>query len=138
MAEPIGQPRLTDTREGRFTIIVVVGGTLLVALSFLDVWMSNAADDEADRIRAVLRRELVEVPDDTLDAFPDSADQLAKAAQEALADGGAPGRVARVARPDRDEVVVSIDAGLGWHPRCVEAELRGGGTVLTHRRARPC
>jgi hypothetical protein len=138
MAEPIGQPRLADTREGRLTIIVVVGGTLLVALSFLDVWMSNAADDEADRIRSVLRRELVDVPDTTLDAFPGSADDLAETAQDALADAGAPGRVVRVARPDRDEVVVSVDAGLGWHPRCIEAELRGGGTVLTHRRGRPC
>jgi hypothetical protein len=138
MAEPIGRPRLADTREGRLTIIVVVGGTLLVALSFLDVWMSNAADDEADRIRSVLRRELVDVPDSRLDAFPGSADDLAEVAQGALADAGAPGRVVRVARPDRDEVVVSVDTGLGWHPRCIEAELRGEGTVLTHRRGRPC
>jgi hypothetical protein len=138
MAEPIGRPRLADTREGRLTIIVIVGGTLLVALSFIDVWMSNAADDQADRIRAVLRRELDDVPDATLRSFPGSAEALAQQAQDALADAGAPGRVVHVARPDRDEVVVSVDAGLGWHPRCVEAELRGSGTVLTHRRGRPC
>jgi hypothetical protein len=44
----------------------------------------------------------------------------------------------RVTRPDRDEVVVAVEAGLAWHPRCVEAELRGGATVLTHQRGRPC
>jgi hypothetical protein len=138
MAEPIGQHGLADTREGRLTIIVIVGGTLLVALSFLDVWMANTADDEADEIRATLRRELAAVPDTTLDAFPDTADELAEAAGRALEDDDLPGRVARVERPDRDEVVVSVESGLAWHPRCVEAELRGGGTVLTHRRSRPC
>lgn len=138
MAEPLDGRRLSDTKEGRLAIIVVVGGTLLVALSIIDVWMANTADDQADRIRAVLRRELVDISDDTLGAFPESAEQVAEAAQEALTDGGVPGRVTRVDQPDRDEVVVSVDAGLGWHPRCVEAELRGGATVLTHRHAHPC
>ena len=96
MAEPVGRHRLADTKEGRLTIIVVVGGTLLVALSFLDVWLANTADD------------------------------------------GLGARVARVERPDRDEVVVVVETGMAWHPRCVEAELRGGGTVVTHRHARPC
>lgn len=138
MAEPIHQHGLADTREGRLTIIVVVGGTLLVALSFLDVWMSNTADDEADDIRATLRRELAVVPDATLAAFPGTADELAERAQAALLDEGLPARVARVERPDGDEVVVAVESGLAWHPRCVEAELRGDGTVLTHRRGRPC
>jgi hypothetical protein len=138
MAEPIHQHGLADTREGRLTIIVVVGGTLLVALSFLDVWMSNTADDEADAIRTTLRRELAVVPDPTLASYPETADELAERARAALADDGLPGRVARVERPDRDEVVVAVESGLAWHPRCIEAELRGDHTVLTHRRSRPC
>lgn len=138
MAQPIHQHGLADTREGRLTIIVVVGGTLLVALSILDVWMSNTADDEADDIRATLRRELAVVPDATLDAFPDTADDLAELAQEALADAGLPGRVADVERPARSDVVVTVESGLAWHPRCIEAELRGDNTVLTQRRSRPC
>lgn len=138
MAEPIHQHGLGDTRESRLTVIVVVGGTLLVALSFLDVWMSNAADDEADEIRTTLRRELAAIPDATLADFPETADELAERAQAALVDAGLPGRVARVERPDRDEVVVAVESGLAWHPRCVEAELWGDRTVLTHRRGRPC
>jgi hypothetical protein len=138
MAEPIGRRRLADTKEGRLTIIVVVGGTLLVALSFLDVWLANTADDEADQVRVALRRELAGVDDATLEAFPDSGEQIAQAAARALADDGLGARVARVERPDRDEVVVAVETGMAWHPRCVEAELRGGGTVLTHRQARPC
>lgn len=138
MAQPIHQHGLADTREGRLTIIVVVGGTLLVALSILDVWMSNTADDEADDIRATLRRELAVVPDATLAAFPETADELAERARAALVDEGLPGRVVGVERPERGEVVVVVESGLAWHPRCVEAELRGDHTVLTQRRSRPC
>ena len=138
MAEPIGRHRLADTKEGRLTIIVVVGGILLVALSFLDVWLANTADDEANEVRVALRRELAGVDDATLDAFPDTGQEIADDAAQALADAGLGARVTRVERPDRDEVVVAVETGMAWHPRCVEAELRGDGTVVTHRYAHPC
>ncbi len=117
---------------------MVVGGTLLVALAFLDVWLANTADDEADEVRVALRRELAGVDDATLDAFPDTGQEIADdAARPWPTTGSAPGSPG-VERPDRDEVVVAVETGMAWHPRCMEAELRGGGTVVTHRYARPC
>jgi hypothetical protein len=127
---------LTDTKEGRLTVIVAVGGTLLVAASFANVWMANAADDEADQIRRALRRGLSPVSDETLDAFPDSGPEIEDAVRQALADE--PARLVRVTRPDGDEVVVAVESSWGWQLRCIEAEMRGGGTVLTDHHTGTC
>src|SRR5829696_2984996 len=114
---------LGDTKEGRLTIMVIVGGFLLVATAFANVWLANAADDQAKDIRAALRTELGVVTDEQIAAYPDSADAIAGVAVGAL---------------DEDEVVVHVEAGMAWQRRCVEAELRGGGTVLTHAATGPC
>jgi hypothetical protein len=58
------------------------------------------------------------------------------AAQRALA--GEPARLVRIDQPDDDEVVIAVETSWGWQLRCVEAELRGGGTVLTDPRTGPC
>jgi hypothetical protein len=129
---------LADTREGRLTIIVVVGGTLLVATAFANVWLANAADDQADRIRSALRRDLAAVSDEQLAAFPESMPTIEDVARTALADAHEGGRLMRVEQPDDDEVVVAVESGLGWQRRCIEAELRGDGTVLTAHAPRPC
>jgi len=136
MTSPVALRRLTETREGRLTVIVVVGGTLLVAVSFANVWMANAIDDEADRVRAALRRELVRVDDAELAEYPGSAERIERLAADAVEDRAA--RVVGSERPDGDEVVVAVDVALGWQNRCVEAELRGNATVLTERSAGPC
>ena len=128
---------LSDTKEGRLTIIVIVSGSLLVATAFANVWLANAADDQAKDIRAALRTELGVVTDEQIAAYPDSAEAIAGVAIGAL-DDGEPGRLVRIDRPDRDEVVVHVEAGMAWQRRCVEAELRGGGTVLTHAATGPC
>jgi hypothetical protein len=127
---------LTDTREGRLTVIVVVGGSLLVATSVANVWMANVADDRADRVRSLLRRELATVSDETLAGFPGSADAIEAVAVRSLADE--PVDVVGASRPDRDEVVVRVESGVGWQIRCIEAELRGGATVLTDYESGPC
>jgi hypothetical protein len=129
---------LGDTREGRLTIIVVVGGSLMVATAFGNVWLANAADDQARHIRATLRAELGGVTDEQIAAYPDSAEAIAGVAVGAIDDDGEPGRLVRVDRPDLDEVVVHVEAGMAWQRRCVEAELRGGGTVLTQSTPGPC
>jgi len=129
---------LGDTKEGRLTIIVIVGGFLVVATAFANVWLANAADDQAKDIRAALRTELGVVTDEQIAAYPDSADAIAGVAVGALDEDGEPGRLVRIDRPDRDEVVVHVEARMAWQRRCVEAELRGGGTVLTHAATGPC
>lgn len=133
---PMGFRGLTDTKEGRLTIIVVVGGVLLVAASFANVWMANGADDEADGVRRALRRGLASVPDQVLDDFPDSTPEIERAAARALR--GRPGRLVDVSQPDGDEVVVAVETSWGWQLRCVEAELRGDATVLTDHESGPC
>ena len=129
---------LADTKEGRLTIIVVVGGTLLVATSFANVWLANAADDQADRIRTALRQDLAAVSDDELAAFPESLPAIEQAARSSLAGAQEGGRLMHIEQPDGDEVVVAVESGLGWQRRCVEAELRGGATVLTTHEPGPC
>ena len=42
------------------------------------------------------------------------------------------------AQVDEHEVLVRVQSGWGWQIRCVEAELRGGATVLTYVRSQPC
>jgi hypothetical protein len=117
---------------------VVVGGTLLVATSFGNVWLANASDDQARHIRAALRTELTGVSDEQLADYPDSAEAIAGVAVGAVEGDGEPGRVVRVDRPDGDEVVVHVEAGMAWQRRCVTAELRGAGTVLTQAAPGPC
>jgi 4-amino-4-deoxy-L-arabinose transferase-like glycosyltransferase len=127
---------ITETREGRLTVIVVVAGTLLVVAAVANVWMANAADAEADEIRRSLRRGLAAVSDQTLDDFPDSGPTIEDAVGRALDDE--PARVVRLTQPDGDEIVVAVETSWGWQLRCVEAELRGGGTVLTDHDTGSC
>ncbi|MGH9215861.1 MAG: hypothetical protein ACRDZS_06365, partial [Acidimicrobiales bacterium] len=61
---------LTETKEGRLAIIVVVGGVLVVGGTLANVAMNNVADDRAERIRAALRQDLVSVSDETLGDYP--------------------------------------------------------------------
>jgi hypothetical protein len=133
---PMGVRGITETKEGRLTVIVTVAGTLLVAAAFANVWMANKADDEADRVRRALRGGLAPVQDTALDEFPDSVPVIETAARRALA--GEPARLVRITQPDDDEVVVAVETSWGWQLRCVEAELRGGGTVLTDPHTGPC
>jgi hypothetical protein len=133
---PVGVRGITETKEGRLTVIVAVAGTLLVTVAFANVWMANKADDEADRVRRALRGGLAAVPDAALDGFPDSGPTIEAAAHRALADE--PARLVRIDQPDDDEVVIAVETSWGWQLRCVEAELRGGGTVLTDPRTGPC
>jgi hypothetical protein len=133
---PVGVRGITETKEGRLTVIVAVAGTLLVTVAFANVWMANRTDDEADRVRRALRGGLASVPDAALDGFPDSGPTIEAAAQRALADE--PARLVRIDQPDDDEVVIAVETSWGWQLRCVEAELRGGGTVLTDPRTGPC
>ncbi|HET6948916.1 MAG TPA: hypothetical protein VFI47_00970 [Acidimicrobiales bacterium] len=126
---------LTDTREGRLVVIGVVGGSLLLAATVGNIAMSSAADRAADDTRVALRRELATVSDATIAAYPATAREIELVAVEAVA--GRPAQVLGSARPD-DEVVVAVQSGSGWQIRCIRAELRGAGTVLTYVEARPC
>jgi hypothetical protein len=127
---------LTDTKEGRLTIIVIVGGLLVVGVSWANIAMAHAIDDEADAVRAALRRELRTIDDATLAAYPGTADRIEQAAAAAIVERSA--RVVGSDRPDRDEIVVAVDVALGWQNRCVTVELRGAATVLTERALGPC
>ncbi|HEY8526123.1 MAG TPA: hypothetical protein VIL48_14225 [Acidimicrobiales bacterium] len=133
---PMGVRGITETKEGRLTVIVTVAGTLLVAIAAANVWMANRADEEADEIRGALRGGLASVPDAVLAQFPDSGPAIEEAAHRALAGRGA--RLVRITQPDDDEIVVAVESSWGWQLRCVEAELRGDGTVLTYHDSGPC
>jgi hypothetical protein len=133
---PMGVRGITETKEGRLTVIVAVAGTLVVAAAFANVWMANGADGEADDIRRALRRGLTHVPDPVIEAFPESGPTIEAAVRRSLSDE--PARLVRITRPDDDEVVVAVESSWGWQLRCVEAELRGGGTVLTDHDTGPC
>ncbi|HEX8804139.1 MAG TPA: hypothetical protein VF743_08095 [Acidimicrobiales bacterium] len=127
---------LTETRDGRLTVIVIIGGSLLVIASFANVWMANVADDQAEDVRRALRTGLVDVTDETLAAFPETSAAIERAAARALA--REPAVVVGATQPDGDEVVVAVESRWGWQIRCVEAELRGAGTVLTDADDGPC
>jgi hypothetical protein len=126
---------LTDTKEGRLVVIALVGGTLMIGAALGNLAMAGAADATADDVRQALRRELAAVSDDAIAGYPGSAGEIEAVAAEALA--GERARVLGSTRRD-DEVVVAAQAGWGWQIRCVEAELRGGATVLTYVAPRPC
>ena len=127
---------LTDTKEGRFVVIAVVGGTLMLAAAIGNLMMAGAADSAADEVRVALRRDLAVVSDEMIDGYPATRQAIEAVAVDAVA--GGPGRVLGSAQVDGDEVVVAVQSGWGWQIRCVEAELRGDATVLTYVRSRPC
>ena len=127
---------LTETKEGRLVVIALVGGTLMIAVALGNLVMAGAADSAATDIRGRLRDGLAVVTDEVIAGYPDSAEVIEAAAVDAVA--GEPARVLGSAQPDDGRVVVAVQAGWGWHVRCIEAELRGDAVVLTYVRARPC
>ena len=126
---------LTDTKEGRFVVIALVGGTLMIGVALGNVLMDGAADATADEVRDLLRRELSAVSDEAIAGYPGSADAIEAAAVDAVR--GEPVRVLGTIGRDGDVVVV-VQAGWGWQVRCIEAELRGDATVLTYVRSQHC
>ena len=127
---------LTDTKEGRFVVIALVGGTLMLVVAAGNLMMAGAADSAAEEVRTALRRELAVVSDEMIEGYPATRQAIEDVAAEAVA--GGPGRVLGSAQVDEHEVVVAVQSGWGWQVRCVEAELRGDATVLTYVRSRPC
>jgi hypothetical protein len=127
---------LTDTKEGRFVVIALVGGTLMLVVAVGNLMMAGAADSAADEVRTALRRDLAAVSDEMIEGYPATRQAIEDVAAEAVA--GGPGRLLGSAQVDEHEVVVAVQSGWGWQVRCVEAELRGDATVLTYVRSRPC
>jgi hypothetical protein len=127
---------LTDTKEGRFVVIALVAGTLMLVVAIGNLIMAGAADSAADEVRTALRRDLAAVSDEMIDGYPATRQAIEDVAADAVA--GGPGRVLGSAQVDEHEVVVAVQSGWGWQVRCVEAELRGDATVLTYVRSRPC
>jgi hypothetical protein len=127
---------LTDTKEGRFVVIALVGGTLMLVVAVGNLLMAGAADSAADEVRTALRRDLAAVSDEMIEGYPATRQAIEDVAAEAVA--GGPGRVLGSAQVDEHEVVVAVQSGWGWQVRCIEAELRGDATVLTYVRSRPC
>ena len=127
---------LTDTKEGRFVVIALVGGTLMLVVAAGNLMMARAADSAADEVRTALRRDLAAVSDEMIEGYPATRQAIEDVAAEAVA--GGPGRVLGSAQVDEHEVVVAVQSGWGWQVRCVEAEMRGDATVLTYVRSRPC
>jgi hypothetical protein len=127
---------LTDTKEGRFVVVAVVAGTLMLVVALGNLMMAGAADSAADEVRTALRRDLAAVSDEMIEGYPATRQAIEDVAADAVA--GGPGRVLGSAQVDEHEVVVAVQSGWGWQVRCVEAELRGDATVLTYVRSRPC
>ena len=127
---------LTDTKEGRFVVIALVGGTLMLVVAAGNLMMARAADSAADEVRTALRRDLAAVSDEMIEGYPATRQAIEDVAAEAVA--GGPGRVLGSAQVDEHEVVVAVQSGWGWQVRCVEVELRGDATVLTYVSSRPC
>lgn len=134
---PAARDGLTETKEGRLTVIVALAGVFLVGTSFANVLGNNAADATAGDVRAALRDELAELPDDADLTFPADAAPIEEAVDRALA--GERGRLVAIGRPDhRRMTVVAVETGWTWWVRCVRAELRGANTVLTRVAHGPC
>jgi hypothetical protein len=127
---------LTETKEGRFVVIAVVAGTLMIGAAIGILLMADAADSAADGVRAALRHELSTVSNAQIADYPESADAIEAVAAEALR--GERGKLLGSAQIDEGEVMVAVQSGWGWQIRCIEAELRGDATVLTYVRPRPC
>jgi hypothetical protein len=121
---------LTDTKEGRLAIIIVVGGVLVVGGAIANVAMGNLADDRAAGVRRALRHDLAAVSDETLAAYPASRPTVESLVVQAVRD--LPARVVGSAQPaDGGPVLVAVETRWGLQARCVTAELRGDATVLT-------
>lgn len=127
--------QLSETKQGRFVIICVVGGTLLIAVAVGNLVLAHAADATADDVRGLLRDELSAVSDDAIAAYPGTGEAIELRAVDAVA--GETASVLGTAQRG-DQVVVAVQAGAGWQVRCVEAELRGDATVLTYVRSGRC
>ena len=128
---------MTDTKEGRLAIIVVVGGFLVVGGILANMAMNNVADDRAERIRRALRNDLVAVSDEVLADYPETRSSIESRAAGAVRD--LPGQVVGSARPDDgDPVAVAVETRWGIQSRCIIAELRGDATVLTEVRSGGC
>lgn len=137
MAPPGAGEGLTDTKQGRLTVIVAIAGVFLVGTTFANVLGNNAADDTADDVRSALRQELAELPDDADLTFPAEQPPIEEAVDRAL--HGRRGRLVAIGRPDhRRLTVVAVETGWTWWVRCVRAELRGAHTVLTRVAHGPC
>ena len=129
---------LTDTREGRLAIIIVVAGVLVVGLRLADVVATHKADDAADDVRRALRTELRPLPDDELVTFASDSSPVQDAAERAVRHQ--PARLLAIGAPEdtAPPVAVVVETGWAWQARCVRAELRGHGTVITEVRRSPC
>jgi hypothetical protein len=127
---------LTDSKEGRFVVIAVVAGTLMLAAAVGNLLVAGAADGDADRVRTALRRDLAVVSDELIEGYPDTRGAIEDVALAAVA--GQPGQLLGTAQVDDGEVLVRVQSGRAWQVRCVEAELRGDATVLTYVRSEPC
>jgi hypothetical protein len=137
--EPAAHRGLTESKDGRLAIIVALAGTVLVGASFVNVLGNNAADDAAERVRHGLRTELSELPDDAELTFPVDGAPIEAAVAQALAMDGRRGQLVAIGRPDhRHMTVVAVETGWTWWLRCIRAELRGQGTVLTRVAPGPC
>jgi hypothetical protein len=107
-----------------------VGGVLVVGGAVANVAMNNAVDDRAEDIQRALRNDLVAVSDETLADYPESRKSIEARAVESLRD--LPGGVVGSAHRDEDDpVIVAVETRWGIQARCVTAELRGDGVVLT-------
>jgi hypothetical protein len=134
---------LTDTKEGRLAIIIVVGGLLVVGLRLADVVATRRADAAADDVRQALRTELRPLPDDDLTEFAADSEPVAAATERALRDQ--PARLLALGTGEDEDtpssivpVVLVIETGWAWQARCIRAELQGHGTVLTEVRRSHC
>ena len=116
---------------------MIVGGLLIVGGTLANMAMNNVVDDRAEGIRQALRHDLVAVSDETLADYPGSRGSIESRAVEAVRD--LPGGVVGSARRDEDHpVVVAVETRWGIQARCVTAELRGDGVVLTEVHAGGC
>jgi hypothetical protein len=134
---------LTETREGRLAIIIVVGGVLVVGLRLADVIAAHRADDAADDVRRALRTELSSLSDEQIATFTadesDGADGVVENAAERALDHRPARLLAIGATEDTSPpLVLVIETGWAWQARCIRAELRGHGTVLTEVRRSHC
>ena len=129
---------LTDTKEGRLAIIIVVAGVLVVGLRLADMIATHKADDAADDVRRALRTELHPLPDDELAAFAADGSAVEDAAERALRHQPARLLAVGAAEDTAPPVVLVVETGWGWQARCIRAELRGHGTVLTEVRRSHC
>src|SRR5690606_31403454 len=121
--------------------IVFVGGTLALALGFGRLVGDQRVAGATDEVRRALREGLAGIDDASIDAYPDTLGEIEAVAAQAVEGRG---RVVGSRRPERgsgmrtDMVVVAVEVRWAWEARCVRAELRGQGRVLTHVNGRRC